>query len=157
MLVDEAGFAALRTGGDPALAVVDAPLVTVTLRVTGPEVSLEHRGWIDRERATLLVGVKPELFQVISVPPAFLTAALVRLTRIRPRRPDDHGPHFEWELHAAWPGGARTLVAQDGPGGLRLADPLDGSLRPVSNTVAYRILSTLLPTDAELSGGELSG
>jgi hypothetical protein len=151
--VDEEGFAVLRARADPALAVLDDPLVTLSLEVAGPEVGLRHRGWIDRDTATLLIGVRPDVFQVISLPPAFLTAALVRLTRIRPRRPGGDGPGFGWQLDAVWPGGSRHLVATDGPDGLRLADPGSGALRPASNTEVYRILSTLLPTDAEVGAG----
>ena len=149
--VDEEGFEALRARADPALAVVDDPLVTLSLAVAGPEVRLRHRGWIDRDTATLLVGVRPDVFQVVNLPPAFLTAALVRLTRIRPRWPDGGGAEFGWQLDATWVGGSRHLVATDGPGGLRLVDPVSGELRPASNTEVYRILSTLLPTDAEVA------
>ena len=157
--VDQAGFDALRAGTDPdaalavataqlgpALAVVDDPLVTLTLTVTGAVVRLEHRGWVDRDTATLLVALRPGLFQVATMPPAFLTSALVRLTRIRPRRPDDDGPDFGWELAASWAGGSRHLVASDGRDGIRLVDPVDGKPRAATNTEVYRILSTLLPT-----------
>jgi hypothetical protein len=163
--VDQDGFDSLRAGTDPdaalavsaarlgpALAVIDDPVVTLTLTVTGAHTRLEHRGWVGRDTATLLVALRPELFQLVTMPPAFLTSALVRLTRMRPRRPDDAGPDFGWELAADWAGGSRRLVASDGRDGLRLVDPVDGTPRPVSNTAAYRILSTLLPTDAELTG-----
>ena len=162
--VDEAGFAALRAGEDPdaalatvtgrlqpALATVATPVVTLSVTVAGPQVSLTHRGWVDLDRATLLVALQPDHFQLITVPPAYLTSALVRLVRIRPRRSDDSGPDFGWDLQATWDGGSRRLVATDGPDGLRVTDPADGTVRPMSNTAVYRILSTLLPTDAELA------
>ena len=95
----------------------------------------------------------PGEVQELSFPPAFLTAALVRLTRMRPRRPDATGPDFAWELSATWDGGSRHLIATDGPDGIRITDPVDGSARPATNTEVYRILSTLLPTDAELPVG----
>jgi hypothetical protein len=115
-------------------------LVTFTLEVEGPAARLSHRGWVGEESATLVVGVRPGEDREITVPPAFLTAALVRLTRMRPRRPDDDGAEFRWLLAATGPTGSVRVEATDGPGGLRLAD------QPVSNTEAYRILSTLLPS-----------
>ena len=120
-------------------------LVALTLTVTGPGVRLEHRARIDRDVVLLDAEVHPGQLQELSFPPAFLTAALVRLTRMRPRRPDDAGPDFAWDLTLEWDGGMRRLSATDGPGGIRLTDPVDGSERPASNTEVYRILSTLLP------------
>jgi len=119
-------------------------LEALTLRVVGPESQLEHRARIDRDVVLLDAEVHPGQLQELSFPPAFLTAALVRLTRMRPRRPDDTGPDFSWELEVEWEGGSRRLAATDGPSGIRLTDPVDGSQRPASNTEVYRILSTLL-------------
>lgn len=119
-------------------------MVSLTLTVVGPEVRLEHRARIDPDVVLLDAEVHPGEIRELSFPPAFLTAALVRLTRMRPRRPDDTGPDFSWELDIEWDGGSRRLAATDGPSGIRITDPVDGSQRPMSNTEVYRILSTLL-------------
>lgn len=166
---------------DAAVAAIGAPLVTLGLVVAGTSTRLEHRAWVTPQGAALLLGVRPGVFQLMAQDPAFLTAALVRLTRMRPRRvaeravvevaaerlpdlvaPDEAprraalgeaGADFAWHLSARWDGGGRDLVAVDGPRGLQLAEPGTARLVPVSNTTAYRILSTLLPTDAELAVG----
>lgn len=163
---------------DAAMEAIARPLVTVDLTVAGIDTRLEHRAWLTPGAGALLLGVRPGLFQLTSFDPAFLTAALVRMTRMRPRRgtapgrllrfpvsrlPElvgsddeprrralaDAGADFAWHLTARWDGGDRDLTAVDGPRGLHLATA--GALQATSNTRAYRILSTLLPTDAELS------
>ncbi|MCD4525271.1 hypothetical protein [Nocardioides sp. cx-173] len=177
--LDDEGLAALlageQPGPEPLLAVIAEPTVTLGLAVAGVETRLEHRAWVTRESAALLLGVRPGLFQLMAHDPAFLTAALVRLTRMRPRRVEDREPvdlpaerlpdlvaadetvrraalaaagaDFAWHLSLRWQGGQRDLVAVDGPRGLHLGDPAAPRLVPVSNTTAYRILSTALPTD----------
>ena len=159
--------------------------------MAGGSVRLEHRGWVGPDLAVLLAGVHagrgPHLgpdegeWRLLSMPPAFLTSGLVRLTRIRPRRDvgqplagawDDDlvsadeprrraalaalGADFAWRLRATWRGGNRLLHAVDGARGLHLAD-VSGRLGRVSNTFGYRVLSTLLPTDAELVAGSGAG
>jgi hypothetical protein len=177
--VDEEGFAALlageQPGPEPVLAVIAAPLVTLGLTVAGTDTRLEHRGWFTREDGALLLGVRPGVFQLAAHDPAFLTAALVRLTRMRPRKvaerepvelpaerlpdlvsPDEAvrraalaavGADFAWHLAVRWDGGQRDLVAVDGPHGLHLVDPEAPRLVPVTNSTAYRILSRVLPSD----------
>ena len=108
--------------------------------------------------------------------PAYLTAALVRLTRLRPRRVDAAGPvrataalldelvaddalvrvpalaavaaTHAWRLRIDWDGGRRELAAVDGETGVHLAEPGADVLVPVSNTGVYRIFSTALPSEA---------
>ncbi len=193
---DDAGVAALlaAAGGEPRPEVADAlgdgrlaaalpvladPLVRVSLVVASSDVRLEHRAWVSPDHLVLALGVRPGLVQLHAQDPAYLTAALVRLTRMRPRRVEerpevafpterlpelvaedggvrapalaDAGADLAWRLEARWHDGERLLTAVDGRHGVRLADPATARLRPVSNTVAYRVLSTLLPTDAELA------
>lgn len=166
---------------DRAMAAIAEPLVTISLTVAGQTTRLEHQAWVTRKSAALLLGVQQGLFQLMTQDPAFLTAALVRLTRMRPRRvseradigfpPDrldalvdadedrrrtalaDAYADFAWHLEARWDGGERRLTAVDGPRGLHLADPGSARLVPVSNTFAYRILSTVLPADTDLGAG----
>ncbi|MCW2845767.1 MAG: hypothetical protein JWN22_3683 [Nocardioides sp.] len=173
---------ALASGAlDAALGTVAAPVVRLSLVVAGSAVRLEHRGWLGRETLALLLGVRPGLHQLMTLDPAFLTASLVRLTRMRPRRngqptgadldterltdlvAEDPGARraglarvgadLAWDLRLTWAGGGRHLVAVDGPGGIRLADPVTGALRPASNTFVYRVLTTVLPSDDELAAG----
>lgn len=158
------------------------PLLTLALVVAGPEVRLEHHGTVDQTTARLRLGVRPGRTRELTEDPAHLTAALVRLTRMRPRRtprreevpfpaarlPELVGPEaatrraalaeagagFAWHLSARWGahGDGVELTATDGPTGLFLADPGHDLLRPVSNTQAYRVLSTLLPLAAARHG-----
>ena len=158
---------------EPTLRAIGAPAATLTLTVAGEESRLVHRGWLQPGVAALLLGLRPGLFQLQTQDPSYLTAALVRLTRMAPRRLPERSPApfpsaglaaltggdaerrraalaevsagFAWHLELAWPGGLRTLTAVDGTRGLHLADPR-GILTPVSNTLVYRALSTLLPT-----------
>jgi hypothetical protein len=159
-----------------AVAVIREPAVTLRLVVAGEAVRLEHRGWLTPGAGALLLGVRPGLWQLMALDPAFLAAALVRLTRMRPRRrvdgPGDRpaagrladlvdpdpglrraalsaaGAQLAWQLRLEWPGGEREATAVDGPQGIHLADPATGELRPASNTEVYRVLSTALPREA---------
>ncbi|MCW2794484.1 MAG: hypothetical protein JWO76_3582 [Nocardioides sp.] len=177
---------ALASGAlDAALGALAAPVVRLSLVVAGSTVRLEHRGWLGPDTLALLLGVRPGLHQLMTLDPAFLTASLVRLTRMRPRRherpiaadpdtdPDTDrlgdlvaedpevrgaglarvGADHAWDLRLAWDGGGRHLRAVDGADGIRLADPVTGTLRPASNTFVYRVLSTVLPSDDELAAG----
>lgn len=164
----------VATGGlEPMLRAVGSPAATLTLTVAGEDARLVHRGWLVPGTAVLLLGVRAGLFQLQTQDPSYLTAALVRLIRMRPRRLGERSPlpmpgagtgaltdaddarrraalaevtaDFAWHLELAWPGGLRTLTAVDGDRGLHLADPVGGQLTPVSNTFVYRLLSTLLP------------
>lgn len=47
---------------------------------------LRHRVWLRPGHAVLVLALRPDLPHLIEEPPAHLTAALVRLTRMRPRR-----------------------------------------------------------------------
>jgi hypothetical protein len=154
------------------LNVVVDPAIELRLVVAGPETRVEHRGWLAGDALVLLLWVRPELRQLMSTDRAFLTATLVRLTRMRPRHLADRVPadfpaatldelvstdprlralaladaraDFAWRLDLTSEGGRRTLTAVDGDLGLRLADPDKDRLMPVTNTFAYRVLSTVL-------------
>lgn len=168
---------AIASGGlDAVMGAVLRPAVSLELLVAGTTVRQLHRAWVDAGTAALLLAVRPGVDQLLGCPPAFLTAALVRLTRIRPRRthtrtsvafPDerlpelvatdpvvrgaalaDAGGELAWQLDLSWPGGSRRVVAVDGPAGVRVADPGGGRLLGASNTTIYRILSTALPATA---------
>ncbi len=152
--------------------VILDPAAEMRFVVAGPDTRLEHRGWLADDVLVLLLGVRPELLQLMATDPALLTATLVRLTRMRPRHlpervpsnfpaarldelvsPDpilrpqalaDASASFAWRLGLTWAGGKRTLTAVDGDLGLRFAYPDEERLVPVTNTFGYRVLSTIL-------------
>jgi hypothetical protein len=156
----------------PALATVQRPAVTIEVLVAGSKV-LRHRVWVDGERAVLVLAVRPGHHQVMVLPPGHLGAALVRMTRVGPRRgsggqrrtvqpdapvrllaadPDvrraelhEVGATLAWRLRVGWDGEHRDLVAIDGPDGLSVVDDEAGVLLPVSATSLYRVFSTVLP------------
>jgi hypothetical protein len=135
---------------DAVLQVIARPVARLSLVVEGAEVRQEHQAWVVRDLTVLRLAVRPGLHQLMTFPPAHLTAALVRAVRMRPRRPAQHpdpDSDFTWHLELEWAGGVRSLTAVDGATGLRIVEP-DREPRPVSNTEAYRILSTLLPREA---------
>jgi len=170
---DPAMMARLAEAGlHPALKTLADPVVTLELVVAGTSV-LRHSVRVDLERAVVVLGVRPGLHHVLVMPPAHLAAGLVRMTHMRPRRtgerlerpyPADQldtlvaadvgaraaaleraGADFAWHLGVSSPGGDRhEVTAINGPDGLFLANPMNDALRPVSNTTAYRIFSTVL-------------
>lgn len=177
--------AALDAAG--ATSLVDAalldtarePEVVLDLVVAGTSTMLAHRAWVDPDRAVVVLGVRPGLHQLMVLPPAHLAAALVRMTRLRPRRTGPRTPRshpsaglaalvsadagvrgsalgevdagFAWRLGVAWAGSRRSeITAVDGRDGLFWAD--DGALHPVSNTTAYRAFATVLTAGEALSG-----
>lgn len=156
---------------DRALAVAAAPLVSFVLTVAGPDTRLVHRAWLSGSGCALLLGVHEDLFQLVPHDPAFLTAALVRLVRLRPRRrstaptstsADDDAVRavldpdpgtrrvaldrldagYAWQLRG--PDGA-TLTVVDGRSGVRVHVPETGTFEPTTNTAIYRVLSTVVP------------
>jgi hypothetical protein len=157
---------------DAAVSVILDPAAELCLVVAGPQTRLEHRGWLAGETLVLLLGVRPEVLQLMAAERAFLTATLVRLTRMRPRHVPERLPaefaagrldelvstdprlralaladaaaDFAWRLDLASEGGPRTLTAVDGECGLRFADPEQNRLVPVTNTFGYRVLSSML-------------
>lgn len=169
----------LGLGLDAALDTVREPDVAIDLVVAGTS-RLTHRAWVTPERTVLVLGVRPDLHQLMVLPPSHLAAALVRLTRLRPRRTGERGERpcprdtlrllidpdpevrcpalqgvgasLAWRLGVAWSQGRREVTGVDGEGGLFLADAGAEVLRPVSNTAAYRIFSTVLPPDALTPG-----
>jgi hypothetical protein len=166
----EQALADERLGG--VMNVILDPAAEMRLVVAGPDTRLEHRGWLADGVLVLLLGVRPDLLQLMGTGPAFLTATLVRLTRMRPRHlpervpadfaaarldelvsPDprvraralaDADADFAWRLDLSSNGGERALVAVDGDLGLRFAYPNEDRLVPVTNTFGYRVLSTAL-------------
>lgn len=188
--LDDAGVATLLGGDDldpaaardvdraglrPAVDTLRAPLVTVEVLLAGSSLQL-HRAAVDRERAVVLLEVRPGLHQLMMLPPSHLAAALVRMTRVGPRRvrpreqrpapaeasnrllsSDDavrHGALQEvgaalaWRLRVGWAGEHRDLVAVDGPDGLHVLDEDGGVLLPVTATALYRVFTTALPPEA---------
>lgn len=164
--------AALHGSGSTAvLATVRAPEVTLDLVVAGASSVLVHRAWVDPDRAVVVLGVRAGLHQVMVLPPAHVAAALVRMTRLRPRRTGPRAPRphpaggldalistddevrsaalaateagFAWRLGVSWAGSPSSEVtATDGRNGLFLADEV--ALHPVSNTIVYRAFTTVL-------------
>jgi hypothetical protein len=163
-------------GLDADLGAVTDPLVSLGLVVAGPTARLEHRIWVDAERAVAVAEVRPGTSQLLVLPPAHLAAALARLARLRPRRTGERaerrwhderlpelvaadptvraaalaeaGAGHAWQLVVDWAGEERRLVGVDGEDGPFLADPEAGVLRPTSNTVLYRLFATVLPPAA---------
>lgn len=154
------------------LNVVLEPAVELSLVVAGPVTRLEHRGWQADGALVLLLALRPGLLQLMATPVEFLTATLVRLTRMKPRHLPERdavpfpaarledltcaeptrraealalaGADFAWRLDLTWDGRAQRLTAVDGERGLHLANPGEDLLTPVTNTFCYRILSTAL-------------
>ena len=157
---------------DAIMSVVVDPAAELRLVVAGPATRLEHRGWLAGDVLVLLLGVGPDVRQLVATDRALLTATLVRLTRMRPRNLPERAPvefaarrldelvssdprlralaldhahaDFAWRLDLRWDGGGRSLTGVDGELGLRLAYPDEGRLVPVTNTFCYRVLSTVL-------------
>lgn len=157
---------------DGIMKVILDPAAELRLVVAGPITRLDHRGWLADGVLVLLLGVRPGLLQLMETDPAFLPATLVRLTRMRPRHLPERVPadfpaarldelvthdarmraraladadaSFAWRLDLTMDGGKRTLTAVDGDRGLRFAYPEEQRLVPVTNTVGYRVLSTVL-------------
>jgi hypothetical protein len=160
---------------DAIIAAIARPAARVRIVVAGPTLRLTHDAWLVPGLGVLRLAVRPGLHQLMTLPPAHLTAALVRTVRMRPRRlperaepesapPEaaalldereavravtlsDVGADVAWRVELDWTGGRRSLTAVDGPRGLHVLEP-EGRLRPASNTEAYRILSTLVPVDS---------
>jgi hypothetical protein len=159
------------SGSAAALGAVRASEVTLDLVVAGASSVLVHRAWVDPERAVVALGVRAGLHQVMVLPPAHVAAALVRMTRLRPRRTGVRAPRphpaggldalvstddkvrsaafaeaeagFAWRLGVSWAGSPSSVVtAIDGRNGLFLADEV--ALHPVSNTMVYRAFTTVL-------------
>lgn len=177
--------AALDAAGTTSLldaALLDTarePEVVLDLVVAGTSTMLAHRAWVDPDRAVLVLGVRPGSHQVMVIPPGHLAAALVRMTRLRPRRTGPRAPRshpsaglaalvsadegvrasalgevdagFAWRLGVAWADSGRSeITAIDGRDGLFWAD--EDALHPVSNTTAYRAFATVLTAGEEPSG-----
>ena len=189
--LDNAGVAALLPDGDDlgpgtvrdleraglgaALATLRSPVVTLEVLVAGATVQL-HRASVDAERAVVLLAVRPGLHQLMVLPPSHLAAALVRMTRIGPRRASrgerraapaeaatrllsaddavrqgvlqEAAATLAWRLRVGWDGEHRDLVVVDGPDGLHVLDEEAGDLVPVSATSLYRVFTTALPPEA---------
>lgn len=161
---------------DAALAALREPVVTMDLVVAASGSRLTHTASVVPETAAVLLGVRPGLHQLMAMPPAYLTAALVRLTGLEPRRvaertdvpfpqtrlgelvaedPEQRtatlaevGADLAWRLEVRWATGSQQLTATDGRDGVRIAGPGEDVLRAVTNTTVYRILSTTLPWEA---------
>ncbi len=101
--LDQAGFEALvssdlddarATGGSglapparaaaPALSAVRDPLVRLRCRVGGRLV-LEHHGWVTPEVAALLLDSGSGEYELVSLEPQFLAAALAKVVQLGPR------------------------------------------------------------------------
>lgn len=155
------------------LETVVRPEVALDVVVAGTAGVLRHRVLAVPEEAIVVLGVRADLHQVMVLPPAHVAAALVRMTRMRPRPTGERearryptaglaalvdedpdvrlpaqrqvGAGFAWRLGVTWADDERLAVtAIDGADGLFWADPVDEVLRPVSNTLAYRAFTTVL-------------
>jgi len=174
--LDDAATAELAAAGlGPALVTVRRPIVTLEVRVAGSSTQV-HRIAVDAERAVVLLAVRPGLHQLMVLPPSHVAAAVVRITRIGPRRSPAGGPRpapadavarllsddsavrhdalraasatLAWRLRVAWDAEHRDLVVVDGTDGMHVLDEEDGALLPVSATTLYRVFSTALPPEA---------
>ena len=164
--LDDEGLAAY-------LSTLEPHEVELDLTVAGTTVLLRHRVLAVPDEAVVVLGVSAGQHQVMVVPPAHVAAALVRMTRMRPRhtvertpRPlpaagvaalvDDDpqvrlpalqevGAGFAWRLDVRRADDEPQVVtAVDGADGLFWADPVAEVFEPVSNTFAYRAFSTVL-------------
>lgn len=164
-----------RVGLGPALETLRRPLVTVEVLVAGTSLQ-RHRGAVDPERAVVLLAVRPDLHQLMVLPPSHLAAALVRMTRTGPHRASagerrgapadavarllsanddvrrqalqEAGARLAWRLRVGWADEHRDLVVVDGPDGSHVLDDEAGALVPVSATSLYRVFTTALPPGA---------
>lgn len=137
--------------------------MNLDLVVAGPDTRLTHRLDVGPEACTLLLGVHEGTHQRVEEARGLVPAALVRLTRLRPRRVTDPAPPMAADddlvaalvaedagvrrralervgAEVAWrlTGDVPALTAVDGPAGLLLLE--DGVLRPTTNTAVYRRL-----------------
>ena len=159
------------------LTAATEPLVTLSLTIASADLRQEHRGWLTYDDGLLLLAVRDSVRQLLPVPPAMLAVTLARLVRIGPRKVGDRtsrplggdlqgqlfdrdagvraralqeaGNRYAWSLVVSWAGGERRLVATDGESGLCIVD--DDRLVPVSPTFGYRLLTTVLPGDAQVA------
>jgi hypothetical protein len=168
-------------GVTPAMAAVSASLVQVRLDVAGQEVIQSHRAWLDLETAAFLLAVHDEERQLLVTAPRYAAAGLARLVRLGPRKvgPRDAvpietdvledlfhadwmrrrsalilaGADLAWTLVAVWEGGERLMTVVDGKSGAYLVEMRDEGwvLAPVDATFLWRRLTTVLPTDLELT------
>jgi hypothetical protein len=189
--LDDAGVTALLAGDDvvdastardleraglrPAMDTLREPLVTLEVLVAGTSLQV-HRAAVDAGRAVLLLAVRPGLHQLMVLPPSHLAAALVRMTRVGPRRVPAREPRpapaggstgllsadagvrqraleeaaatLAWRLRVGWDGEHRDVVAVDGPAGPHVLDEDARLLVPVTATSIYRIFATALPPGA---------
>lgn len=158
--------------GERELIALREPVVSVDLVVASATTRVQHRAFLIDDAGAVLLGVASGLHQLMALPPAYLASALVRMSRLKPRRVadrvdvpfpasrlddlvstdqyrrtvalDDASADLAWRLALLSTEHRMDVTATDGPGGVRLAEPGADVLRALTNTAVYRIFSTAL-------------
>lgn len=141
----------------PGLEAVDEPLCRLLLTLVedeGPERVIE--GWVSPSAALLRLPVRGDGYELVTVLPAFLPAAIARIVGLGPRRLVQ-AERVLWRAETSWTGPdgektGRAVAVADTSGGCYLVEP-DGDdpvLRPASPTAVWRLLPLLLPADHEV-------
>lgn len=166
-----------------AMRAVARPSVRVRVDVAGRARTQCHLAWVDLDTVALLLTVHDDELQLLATAPQHLAAAVARVVRLGPRKVGEREPvaveqdvledlfhademrrlsaltvvgaDLAWTLAVGWPGGERLMSVVDGPSGLHLVEPVDDrwQLTPVTATLLWRRLTTLLPDDDEVAVG----
>lgn len=169
---DPAASLALASGRlDPAMSAIFNPEVGVKVELADFDSLLVHRIWGGDVWAAYLLGEQP--MRLFADARTFLPAGLARLLDIRPtnvaERTSVEGDVAQiddlfdgdaarrqaalrtltadraWRITSTAGDESRQVVMSDSPGGLRLWDRAEGTFEPVTNTLAFRILTVTAP------------
>ena len=180
---DEVRVVLAEPGYAAALQAVARPGVRVRVDVAGRALTQTHLAWADLDTVALLLTVHDDELQLLATAPQHLAAAVARVVRLGPRKVGEREPaplepdvledlfhaddlrrlsamtvvgaDLAWTLAVEWPGGERLMCVVDGAAGLHLVEP-DGdrwTLTPVTATLLWRRLTTMLPDDDEVAVG----
>jgi hypothetical protein len=142
----------------PAFAAVVHPLCRLTVSVVvgdGPEQVVE--GWMSSEAAALRLPCGPGRYEMVTVLPAFVPAAIARVVGLGPHRLAQAERRL-WRAETTWTGqdgekAGRAVAVADTGDGLHLveSDGGDVALSAATPTTVWRLLPLLLPADHELA------